>query len=102
MILAISLFAVLSKLLSGIVIGKVLHGSSASGVEIWANTIGRGEFSIALAALYGSELVSTTVAAMVIMTSIIGSFAAKYSGKVKKAMRQRGRRRFIPSIALRF
>jgi CPA2 family monovalent cation:H+ antiporter-2 len=78
-IIAISTLAVASKFLSGLVIGRVVHGNLRSGVEIWANTIGRGEFSIALAALYGSAVVSTAIAAMVIITSIIGSFTAKYS-----------------------
>ena len=60
-----------------------MHGSKRSGIEIWANTIGRGEFSIALAALYGSPIVSSAIAAMVIITSIVGSFAAKYSGPLQ-------------------
>jgi CPA2 family monovalent cation:H+ antiporter-2 len=78
-LVAISLVAVASKYLSGIAIGKLLHGNAGSGVEIWANTIGRGEFSIAIAALYGSAAVSNVIAFMVIVTSIIGAFAAKYS-----------------------
>jgi len=78
-IIGISILAVLSKLASGLAIGKYIHGSRDSGVEIWSNTTGRGEFSIAIAALYGSTVVSSTVAAMVIVTSILGSFAAKYS-----------------------
>jgi CPA2 family monovalent cation:H+ antiporter-2 len=81
-LVAISLVAVASKYLSGIAIGKMLHGSASSGVEIWANTIGRGEFSIAIAALYGSAAVSNVIAFMVITTSIIGAFAAKYSSSL--------------------
>ena len=85
-LLAISLIAVASKYLSGIAIGKLLHGSASSGVEIWANTIGRGEFSIAIAALYGSAAVSNVIAFMVITTSIIGAFAAKYSSSLGKIL----------------
>jgi CPA2 family monovalent cation:H+ antiporter-2 len=81
-LVAISLVAVASKYVSGIAIGRLLHGSTGSGVEIWANTIGRGEFSIAIAALYGSAAVSSVIAFMVIMTSIIGAFAAKYSSRL--------------------
>ncbi|HVP94253.1 MAG TPA: cation:proton antiporter [Methanoregulaceae archaeon] len=79
-IVAISALAIASKLVSGLIIGRVVHGQAGSGVEIWANTIGRGEFSIALASLYGSAVVSAAIAAMVIITSVIGSFTAKYSG----------------------
>jgi CPA2 family monovalent cation:H+ antiporter-2 len=83
LILALSILAIISKLVSGLLIGKVVHGSKRSGIEIWANTIGRGEFSIALAALYGSPVVSSAIAAMVIITSIVGSFSAKYSGPLQ-------------------
>jgi CPA2 family monovalent cation:H+ antiporter-2 len=98
MITAISAFAVLSKLLSGVLIGRAVHGSAVSGIEIWANTISRGEFSIALASLYVSPIVSTTVAAMVIITSIIGSFTAKYSSRVKKALGRLGKKKPLPQI----
>jgi CPA2 family monovalent cation:H+ antiporter-2 len=83
-IIVICLVAILSKFASGMVIGKRIHGSSISGVEIWSNTISRGEFSIAIAALYGSAVVSGTIASMVIVTSIVGAFAAKYSGRLQK------------------
>jgi CPA2 family monovalent cation:H+ antiporter-2 len=79
-IIAISVLAIVSKLVSGLLIGRVVHGQARSGIEIWTNTIGRGEFSIALASLYGSAIVSAAIAAMVIITSVVGSFAAKYSG----------------------
>ncbi|NYT21173.1 MAG: cation:proton antiporter [Methanomicrobiales archaeon] len=85
-LLAISLIAVISKYASGIAIGKLIHRNSHSGIEIWANTIGRGEFSIAIAALYGSAAVSSAIAFMVIVTSIIGAFVAKYSGKIGKIL----------------
>jgi CPA2 family monovalent cation:H+ antiporter-2 len=81
-LITISLIAVFTKYLSGIAIGRLLHGSTRSGIEIWANTIGRGEFSIAIAALYGSASVSSVIAFMVIITSIIGAFAAKYSSRI--------------------
>ncbi|WP_321505417.1 cation:proton antiporter [uncultured Methanoregula sp.] len=88
----ISILAVVSKLISGVLTGLFIHGSAMSGLEIWANTIGRGEFSIALAVLYGTPLVGTTIAVMVIVTSIIGSFAAKYSTIVRKGITYMGRR----------
>lgn len=92
LIIAISILAIISKLVSGVLIGRVVHGNSSSGIEIWANTIGRGEFSIALAALYGSPIVSSAIAAMVIITSIVGSFTAKYSGPLQGLL-VRGRKK---------
>jgi CPA2 family monovalent cation:H+ antiporter-2 len=91
LIAVISVLAILSKLVSGLLIGKIVHGKTGSGIEIWANTIGRGEFSIALAALYGSAIVSSAIAAMVIITSIVGSFSAKYSGPLQDLF-MRGRK----------
>ena len=83
-IAAVSLLAALSKLLSGVLIGRQIHGSTAAGIEIWSNTIARGEFSIILAALYGSAAASSTIAGIVVATSIAGSFAAKYSPILKQ------------------
>lgn len=83
-IIAISLLAILSKFLSGMAIGRYIHKNSHSGIEIWSNTARRGEFSIAIAAIYGSAAVSGTIATMVIITSIIGAFAAKFSGRIQK------------------
>ncbi len=85
-LISVSLVAVFSKYLSGIAIGKYIHKSSRSGIEIWANTIGRGEFSIVIAALYASDAVSGTIACMVIVTSIIGAFVAKYSEKIGEVL----------------
>jgi len=79
----ICILAVFSKLISGVLTGIALYGSAKSGIEIWVNTIGRGEFSIALAALYGSPPVAATIAVMVIVTSLVGSFAAKYSDQLR-------------------
>ncbi|MFA5253165.1 MAG: cation:proton antiporter [Methanoregula sp.] len=79
----ICILAVFSKLVSGVLTGIALYGSAKSGIEIWVNTIGRGEFSIALAALYGSPPVAATIAVMVIVTSLVGSFAAKYSDQLR-------------------
>ena len=86
MILTISILAVVSKFISGILTGIFIHESALAGIEIWGNTIGRGEFSIALAALYGSPLVATVIAAMVIVTSIVGAFTAKYCTGLRKWM----------------
>jgi CPA2 family monovalent cation:H+ antiporter-2 len=92
MIAIICVLAILSKLLSGILTGLIIHDSAMSGLEIWVNTIARGEFSIALAALYGTPLVGTTIAVMVIVTSIVGSFAAKYSKGLRRGLVSSGRR----------
>ncbi|MDD1719874.1 MAG: cation:proton antiporter [Methanoregulaceae archaeon] len=89
-IAALSLLAIVSKFLSGIAIGHFVHGKSGAGIEIWANTIGRGEFSIALATLYGSVMVSTIIAGLVITTSIVGSFSAKYSDRISQLFRKWG------------
>jgi monovalent cation:H+ antiporter-2, CPA2 family len=93
MISAVCILAVVSKLISGLLTGIFIHGSALSGLEIWANTIGRGEFSIALAVLYGSPVVGTTIAVMVIVTSIIGSFTAKYSTMLRRGITHYGRRK---------
>jgi CPA2 family monovalent cation:H+ antiporter-2 len=92
MITIISLLAVASKFISGILTGIFIHGSALSGIEIWGNTIGRGEFSIAIAALFGAPLVATVIAAMVIVTSIVGAFTAKYTGRLRRWMSAPGRR----------
>jgi len=78
--------AIISKLISGMLIGLIIHKSAMSGLEIWANMISRGEFSIALAVLYGSPLIATTIAVLVIVTSIIGSFTAKYSTWLRRGI----------------
>jgi CPA2 family monovalent cation:H+ antiporter-2 len=92
MIGAISLLAVASKFISGVLTGIFIHESALSGIEIWGNTIGRGEFSIAIAALFGSPAVATVIAAMVIVTSIVGAFTAKYTGRFRHWMASPGRR----------
>ena len=100
-ITVICLLAIMSKLISGVLTGIVIHGSALSGLEIWGNTIGRGEFSIAIAVLYASSglvspLVGTTIAAMVIVTSIIGSFTAKYSTSLRRGILGLGRKKSPP------
>jgi CPA2 family monovalent cation:H+ antiporter-2 len=87
----ICVLAVVSKLISGLLTGICLHGSALSGLEIWAHTISRGEFSIALAVLYGSPPVAATIAAMVIVTSIIGAFIAKYATPLRRGLAHLGR-----------
>jgi CPA2 family monovalent cation:H+ antiporter-2 len=96
MITVICLLAILSKLISGVLTGIVIHHSALSGLEIWGNTIARGEFSIAIAFLAGSPLVGTTIAAMVIVTSIIGSFTAKYSTALRRGILSLGRKKSHP------
>ncbi|MEN6442778.1 MAG: cation:proton antiporter [Methanoregula sp.] len=92
----ICILAIVSKLISGILTGIFIHGSALSGIEIWGNTIGRGEFSIALAVLYGSPIVGTTIAAMVIVTSIFGAFTAKYATSLRRGIVHLGRRSAPP------
>ncbi len=92
----ICILAILSKLISGVLTGIFIHHSALSGLEIWGNTIGRGEFSIALAVLYGSPLVGTTIAAMVIVTSIVGAFMAKYATFLRRGIVGLGRRSAPP------
>ena len=92
---AISILAVFSKLISGLLTGIFVHESALSGLEIWTNTMARGEFSIALAVIYGSPVVGTTIAVMVIVTSIIGSFMAKYSGILRRGIVTRNRHKAL-------
>jgi CPA2 family monovalent cation:H+ antiporter-2 len=94
-IAVICILAVLSKLVSSMIIGVVVHSSTLSGLEIWANMISRGEFSIALAVLYGSPVIATTIAAMVIFTSIVGAFTAKYSTWLRRGIIDRSRRKAL-------
>ncbi|RPI36911.1 MAG: cation:proton antiporter, partial [Methanoregulaceae archaeon] len=51
--------------------------------------------SIALAVLYGSPVIATTIAAMVIVTSIIGSFTAKYSTWLRRGIVNRSRKKAL-------
>jgi CPA2 family monovalent cation:H+ antiporter-2 len=94
-VVIICILAIISKLISGMLIGLIIHGSALSGLEIWANMICRGEFSIALAVLYGSPVIATTIAAMVIVTSIIGSFTAKYSTWLRRGIVNRSRKKAL-------
>jgi CPA2 family monovalent cation:H+ antiporter-2 len=89
------LLAVVSKFISGMLIGITIFGSALSGLEIWANTISRGEFSIALAVLYGSAIVGTVIAALVIVTTIVGAFTAKYSTWLRRGIVHRSRRKAL-------
>lgn len=87
--------AVVSKFISGMIIGLVIHGSAMSGLEIWANTISRGEFSIALAVLYGSPVVGTVIAALVIVTTLIGAFTSKFSTRMREGLVRRSRKKAL-------
>jgi len=99
-IIAISILAIVSKFISGMVIGRVIHRNSSSGIEIWSNTIARGEFSIAIAALYGSPIISGTIATMVIVTSVVGAFAARYSNGLKRLLLRTGREIPPPRVSI--
>jgi CPA2 family monovalent cation:H+ antiporter-2 len=87
--IVMGLVAVGSKMLSGLAMGRVIHGSYFSGFEIGANSIARGEFSIVIASLYASDLVSAAVTVMVLMTSLIGSFMAKYSFVMRRILKEK-------------
>ena len=82
-VIAFTLLALSSKTLSGLVIGRALHGSSLAGIEIGMNTLARGEFAIAIAAVFGSPQVSTAIASKVIVTSVIGAVAARHSRTIE-------------------
>lgn len=83
-VFVVSAAAIGSKLVSSLIIGKAVHGDYGSGIEIWSETTARGEFSLAIAAIFGSALVSGAVAVMVLVTSIVGGLMGKYSGKIRK------------------
>ncbi len=84
----IVLLAIFGKFLSGIIIGRISHNSIYSGVEIGASTVARGEFSIVLASIFGSEEISALIAFLVLSTAIIGTITAKYSTKMRKYLRK--------------
>lgn len=88
-VIMLSLAAVGCKFLSSIIIGKAIHSNYISGIEIWSETTARGEFSLAIAASFGSPFVSGTVAVMVLVTSAIGGLMGKYSGRIKKFIRKK-------------
>jgi CPA2 family monovalent cation:H+ antiporter-2 len=85
--IVLTIAAIGAKILSGMVIGWALHHSEGAGMEIAANTLARGEFAVAIAAIFGSPVVSGTVAVMVIVTSILGVFIAKYSRELQRFVR---------------
>jgi K+:H+ antiporter subunit KhtU len=82
-IAALTLVAIGSKILTGLLVGRILHGSYGAGMEIGSTIISRGEFSIAFAAIYGSVTISALLAAIVILTSLTGSFTARFSDRLK-------------------
>ncbi|HDQ07439.1 MAG TPA: cation:proton antiporter [Methanoculleus sp.] len=88
LLLGLGVLAISSKLFSGIIIGRLSHRSTLSGVEIWSDTAARGEFSIALAALYGSVMVSSTVAALVVITGVVGGFTGMYSPRIRSFLKK--------------
>ncbi|WAI00352.1 cation:proton antiporter [Methanogenium organophilum] len=81
---SVIILAIVTKFCSGVLIGKVIHGRALSGIDIWADTTSRGEFSILLALLYGSSAVVPVVAALVVVTSCVGSFTGKYSIRIRR------------------
>ncbi|MBN1432689.1 MAG: cation:proton antiporter [Methanomicrobiaceae archaeon] len=88
-VILISIAAVISKLVSSLVIGKAMHKNYLSGIEIWSETTARGEFSLAIAATFGNPLVSGTVAVMVLLTSVVGGLMGRYSGRMKRYLKKK-------------
>ena len=84
LLVSVIVLALITKFLSGVLIGKSVHNRALSGVDIWADTASRGEFSILLALLYGSPAVVPVVAALVVVTSCVGSFTGKYSTRIRR------------------
>jgi CPA2 family monovalent cation:H+ antiporter-2 len=83
-LVSIILVAIASKLISGLAIGRLIHGSTSSGIEIGASTVARGEFSILLTSIYGAPTLSAIIAVFVVVTSLVGSFTAKYSRAISR------------------
>jgi CPA2 family monovalent cation:H+ antiporter-2 len=83
-LLSLILVSIIGKFLSGAIIGRVVHKSTPSGMEIGASMVARGEFSILLASIYGVDEISAMVALVVVVMSIAGSITARYSHKIRK------------------
>ena len=83
-LLSLILVSAIGKFLSGIIIGRVVHKSVPSGIEIGASMVARGEFSILLASIYGAGELSAIIALVVVIMSIAGSITARYSFKIRK------------------
>lgn len=80
----LAIVAVGSKLISGLLIGHVIHHSREAGVEIWSHTAARGEFSLALAAISGSAMLSGTIASLVVITAFTGALLGKNAAAIRK------------------
>ena len=83
-LLSLILVSTAGKFLSGVIIGRIVHKSFPSGMEIGASMVARGEFSILLASIYGVGEISAVVALLVVIMSIAGSVTARYSHRFKK------------------
>jgi len=90
-VVILALLAIASKLISSMAIGMYVHNNPYSGIEVWSETTARGEFSLAIASMYGTPLIATTVAVIVLVTSFTGGFMGRYSFRIKRFFR--GRRR---------
>lgn len=90
--LALITLSIIGKFLSGALIGKRLHGSIETGLRIGAYTTPRGEFSVVLLAIIIEmgmsipEPLFSLVVTYVIFLSLIGSFIAKYGGRIGKRL----------------
>ena len=94
-LLALIVFSIVGKFVSGAITGKRLHGSLETGLRIGAYTTPRGEFSVVLIMIVmelgvlkllpSIELLLSLVVAYVIILSITGSFFAKHGDKIGKA-----------------
>ncbi|EHQ35294.1 cation:proton antiporter [Methanoplanus limicola] len=90
-VVILALLAIASKLLSSMAIGMFVHKNPYSGIEVWSETTARGEFSLAIASMYGTPLITTTVAMIVLITSFTGGFMGRYSYRIKRFFREKRR-----------
>ncbi|MEA3488051.1 MAG: cation:proton antiporter [Euryarchaeota archaeon] len=93
-LLALIFLSILGKFVSGVIIGKRLHGSCETGLRVGAYTTPRGEFSVVvimvvmeigvLELLPSIELLLSLVVTYVLILSIVGSFFAKHGNRISK------------------
>ena len=90
-VVILAVLAIASKLVSSMAIGMFVHKNPYSGIEVWSETTARGEFSLAIASMYGTPLIATTVAMIVLITSFTGGFMGRYSFRIKRFFRVKRR-----------
>ena len=83
-VVILAILAVASKLISSIAIGLYVHKNPYSGIEVWSETTARGEFSLAIALMYGTPLIAAIIAIIVLITSFTGGLMGRHSSLIKK------------------